>query len=266
MDDWRSYDDVAATYERIHAPRMAEPAADLIAAAGVTPGNRVLDVGTGTGVAAQAAIEAAGPDGLVVGIDVSGGMLDVGRRVRGGVRFAAASAIDLPFADATFDAVVANFVLSHFTRYETALYDILRVLRVGGRLAVSSWGPGEDELDRTWWELVQGVVQVEMLADIRKKTAPWWDRFADRTLLQETLFEAGLRRIGVEKHRYRFRYSIEEYIAGRAAWGPGRFVRQMLGPEAFERFLARTHDVFAERFPDPLTDLREVLIAAGTKT
>ena len=55
MDDWRSYDRTAETYERIHAPRFVEPARDLVALAGVRAGAKVLDVGTGTGVAAEVA-------------------------------------------------------------------------------------------------------------------------------------------------------------------------------------------------------------------
>src|SRR3972149_880572 len=57
MSDWRSYDNVAETYERVHAPRFAEVARDLASLAGAGPGARVLDVGTGTGVAAEAAGE-----------------------------------------------------------------------------------------------------------------------------------------------------------------------------------------------------------------
>ncbi len=56
MNDWRSYDEVAETYERVHAPRLLEVARELVALAEVGEGQRVLDVGTGTGVAAQAAV------------------------------------------------------------------------------------------------------------------------------------------------------------------------------------------------------------------
>ena len=49
MDDWRSYDAVAETYARVHAPRLAEPASDLVEIADVRQGWRVLDVGSGTG-------------------------------------------------------------------------------------------------------------------------------------------------------------------------------------------------------------------------
>ena len=121
MDDWRSYDGIAETYERINAPRLAQPAGDLVALAQPPHGGRVLDVGTGTGVAASAAASLLGPEGVPVGVDVSLGMLAQAARSRPSLRLAAAEAIDLPFRDATFDAVTANFVVSHFTKYQTAL-------------------------------------------------------------------------------------------------------------------------------------------------
>src|SRR6266508_4016803 len=73
--DWRSYDTVADAYARVHAPRTALVAKDLVEVAGVGPGDRVLDVGAGTGVAAQAAAEATGPEGLAVALDPSVPML-----------------------------------------------------------------------------------------------------------------------------------------------------------------------------------------------
>ena len=111
MDDWRSYDRTAVTYEKVHAPRFAEPARDLAALAGVTAGSKVLDVGTGTGVVAQVAQELGA---TAVGVDPSEGMLDVARSTRPGIEFLAAQAIDLPFVDGRFDVVLGNFVLAHF--------------------------------------------------------------------------------------------------------------------------------------------------------
>src|SRR5213592_2730518 len=73
--DWRTYDGIADSYARVHAPRMALPARDLVQFVGITASARVLDVGTGTGVVARAAAEAAGPDGIVAGVDQSVAML-----------------------------------------------------------------------------------------------------------------------------------------------------------------------------------------------
>lgn len=265
MDDWRSYDDIAETYERLHAAHMAEPARDLVALASPPPAGRALDVGTGTGVAAAEAAAAIGDGGLAVGVDVSLGMLSMGRRSRPGLRLAAAEAIDLPFRDGTFDVVTASFVISHFTKYETALFDMIRVLKPGGRLAVSAWADGMDDLQQTWRELAETVVQPELLNDALARAMPWRDRFADRARLEESLLAAGLRHIRSEAREYRFRYPLRDYVDGLGTWSSGRFVRQMVGPAAWESFLARAHDVFAERFADPVNDFRDAWLAVGTK-
>jgi ubiquinone/menaquinone biosynthesis C-methylase UbiE len=265
MNDWRSYDDVAETYERVHAARMGEVARDLVAMAEVGPGARVLDVGTGTGVAAAAAADAAGPDGLAVGVDVSVGMLATGRRARPGLRLVGGSAIDLPFRDRTFHAVVGNFVVSHFTKYQTALFDMLRVLRQGGRLGLTSWADKPDDLQKTWAELVESSVGPGLLADARRRAVPWAERFTDRTAIEETLIDAGLRHVRTERREYRFVYPLDEFVDGLGTWSTGRFVRSMVGEDGWARFLERAHATFAERFADPVNDFREVWLAVGTK-
>ena len=177
MDDWRSYDSVAETYARIHAPRLAEPARDLVELTGIEAGWRVLDVGTGTGVAAFAA---AGTGANVVGIDEAPGMLRVARSANGSFPVATAIAIDLPFRDGAFDALLANFVLAHFTKYKTALFDMKRVLRPGGRLGLTAWADAEDDLARTWLELVGTVVPPEVLQAAMDERLPWRERLRRR--------------------------------------------------------------------------------------
>jgi ubiquinone/menaquinone biosynthesis C-methylase UbiE len=262
MDDWRSYDSVAETYARIHAPRLAEPARDLVAITGVSGGQRVLDVGTGTGVAATAAAAAGGH---VVGIDEAQGMLVQARAADGGLRLAAAGVIDLPFRNGTFDTVLANFVIAHFTKYQTALHDMLRVLRPGGRLGVTAWSDGQDDLTRTWLELVETVVPREVLQPAMDERLPWRDRFRDRAALEETLMAAGVRQVRTEVRTYRFRYALDEYVEGLGTWATGRFVRSMLGESGWNAFLERARVAFAERFADPLNDRRDVLFATGVK-
>ncbi|MFB3737830.1 MAG: methyltransferase domain-containing protein [Candidatus Velamenicoccus archaeovorus] len=265
MEDWRSYDGVAEAYERIHAPRVREPARDLIALAAPPIGGRVLDVGSGTGVAAELARERVGDGGLAVGVDVSPGMLAVGHRARPALALAAAEAIDLPFRDGTFDAVTANFVVAHFAKYETALFDMLRVLKPGGRLALSSWADGPDELTKTWLEIVEGAVGPGLLADARAQAVPWADRFADRSFIEEVLLQAGLKHVRTEPREYRFTYPLDEYVEGLGTWVTGRFVRSMLGNGGWERLHERAREVFAQRFSDPVNDFRDVWLAVGTK-
>jgi ubiquinone/menaquinone biosynthesis C-methylase UbiE len=262
MNDWRTYDGVAETYERVHAPRLAEVARDLVHQIELAGGDRVLDVGTGTGVAAQAAVDAGA---AAVGIDESIGMLAIARRERPAVPVAAGEAIDLPFGPGRFDVVLGSFVLAHFDKVETALFDVARVLRTGGRVGFSSWTDGVDAYQQTWRELVEGVVPREMLAPAYAEAAPWHERFRSRTSVEEALIDAGFRSVRTEVVKYHWTYSLDDYLDGLQVWATGRFVREMLGDAGWASLRARARDTFSERFPDPLNDFREVILATATK-
>jgi demethylmenaquinone methyltransferase/2-methoxy-6-polyprenyl-1,4-benzoquinol methylase len=99
----------------------------------LAPGQRVLDVGAGTGVSTQ---ELAASGAYAVGLDLSIGMLQAGRRVRPGVPLLAGDALRLPFPDAAFDAVTISFALRNVVEPAVALRELARVTRPGGRLVV----------------------------------------------------------------------------------------------------------------------------------
>jgi ubiquinone/menaquinone biosynthesis C-methylase UbiE len=263
--DWRRYDSVAESYARVQQPRMVLPATDLVQLTDVAPGSRVLDVGSGTGAVARAASVAVGAEGLVIGVDPSLPMLAHAHEQAGGPRYAAAEAIDLPFRDGAFDAILAAFVLPHFTRYETALFDMLRVLAPGGKLGVSTWGPTEDEFQRAWREVCTQYAEPEVLRDAVATAMPWEERFADPERLKMALHDAGVRDILISRRQYRFQMTAEDYLTGRETAASGRFLRQMLGEELWQRLRARAREVFAERFDDRFFDFRDVIVAAGFK-
>jgi ubiquinone/menaquinone biosynthesis C-methylase UbiE len=261
MGDWRSYDDVAEIYERVHAPRFAEAARNLVGALGIGDGERVLDVGTGTGAAAA---EAARTGATVVGIDRSLPMLSVGRRERPALRLAAGEVIDLPFRDRAFDVVMGNFVLAHFTKVETALFDIRRVLRPQGRIGFTAWSDGKDAFQDAWLELVESVVPRDMLAPAYKAAAPGHDRFQRPGAIEEALRSGGFRSIRTERRRYQWTYARDDLVEGLGTWTVGRFVRNMLGETGWTSLMERTRAAFAERFPDPLNDFHDVVVAVGS--
>ncbi|HEV1997069.1 MAG TPA: methyltransferase domain-containing protein [Candidatus Dormibacteraeota bacterium] len=123
------YDGSAEAFARsAHAvyARLAEP---LVAAAAVQPGESVLDVATGTGAVGGRLA------GAVVGLDVSAEQLRQNPLTDKHV----GAAEHMPFADATFDVVVCGFGINHFTRPRIALDEVRRVLKPGGRLALSTW-------------------------------------------------------------------------------------------------------------------------------
>jgi len=136
----------AEVYEEFFLPalfqRWAEP---LVEAAQVAPGDRVLDVACGTGIAARATAARVGPQGAVVGVDINPGMLRVARTKAPGVQWLEARAEELPFENDDFDAVLCQFALMFFTDKGAALREMARVLKPGGSLAVAVW----DTLENT---------------------------------------------------------------------------------------------------------------------
>lgn len=133
----------AENYERYFVPAIGEPVARrLIAAARPVPGERVLDIACGTGIAARLAAEAVGPDGTVVGVDANPGMLDVARSVGPDhIDWYQAPAEEMPLADDAFDVVLCSMGLQFFADKDQALREARRVLAPGGRLLWCTPGP-----------------------------------------------------------------------------------------------------------------------------
>jgi SAM-dependent methyltransferase len=107
---------------------------DLLDAAAVGRGTRLLDVGTGPGVVALAA---AARGASVTGVDQSAAMVQIAAAA--GIHAVVAPVDQLPFEDASYDAVVAGFLLNHLARPAAAVDSLARVLRPGGRLALTVW-------------------------------------------------------------------------------------------------------------------------------
>jgi demethylmenaquinone methyltransferase/2-methoxy-6-polyprenyl-1,4-benzoquinol methylase len=122
--------------------------------AAVGPGARVLDVATGTGDQALELARRVAPGGLVVGADFSERMLELARAKAGGLgtasapgaggsvpagvelRFEAANALQLPYADDEFDAATVGFGARNFSDLSRGLAEMSRVVRPGGRVVV----------------------------------------------------------------------------------------------------------------------------------
>jgi ubiquinone/menaquinone biosynthesis C-methylase UbiE len=119
----------------------------VVAAAGLDDGGQALDVACGPGRNLPFLLDAVGPGGRVVGVDIAPAMLARARTRAGGAELIEADvSAGLPFGDATFDAVVSSFGLSCIPRISPALDEILRVLRPDGVLAVAdarmvNWRP-----------------------------------------------------------------------------------------------------------------------------
>jgi SAM-dependent methyltransferase len=178
----------AQTYDRLTGRATARLVVPLLEAAGVQSGTRLLDVACGPGhLAAGAAAKGA----KAVGVDAAEGMVAVARAGYADIEFLRGDAERLPFGDASFDAVVAGFVVNHLPCPERALAEFARVVRPGGRVAVTVWDrPGRMRLLGVLGEAVEGT---EGVCDPGLPSGgPDPFRFADDAALAALLAGAGL--------------------------------------------------------------------------
>jgi demethylmenaquinone methyltransferase/2-methoxy-6-polyprenyl-1,4-benzoquinol methylase len=131
------FDRIASVYDRMNSVmtagmhhRWRRRAVDL---ARVGPGSRALDVATGTG---DLAIELSARGAQVVGLDFSERMLELAREKAPGIEFVQGNALELPYADASFDAVTVGFGARNFSDLERGLGELARVTRPGGRVVI----------------------------------------------------------------------------------------------------------------------------------
>lgn len=227
----------------------------LVKAAAVRAGQRVLDVGTGTGVVA---ITAAREGARVTGVDPTPQLLDQAREnaaIAGvAAEFHQAGAEDLPFADASFDVVLSQFGHMFSPYAQRAADEMLRVLKPGGALVFSSWPPAEG------LGAVFQTIKAHMPAPPPGTDNPeeWGDpdvvrrRLGDR--VRDVAFDYQVMRSPALSLGH-FRLRMEQV-------GPGKMVAQSLPADVLATFRAGVETTLAPDFRDNIMHMRYLLVRA----
>lgn len=167
--------------------QMAEP---LLDATAVRSGTRLLDVCTGPGFIASVA---AARGARATGLDFSAAMIAEAKRRHPSVDFHEGDAEALPFAATTFDAVVMNFGLLHLARPDAAVAEARRVLRAGGRYALTVWSE-----EAVGFGLALKAIQQYGHSDVPLPEGPPFYRFSAPEEFQRTLRRAGFADVTVQ--------------------------------------------------------------------
>ena len=186
----------AENYQKFFVPAIGAPMAkDLIAIAGLQPGERVLDVACGTGVVTRLAAERVGTAGSATGLDIHPAMLAVAGSVTPpdmSINWQKANAESVPFPDGSFDVVLCQMGLQFVSGKLTALREMRRVLDVGGRAVINVPGPKPSLF----------AIMTDALARyFGPEAAAFGDRvfsMHDVDALEELLRSAGFREAGVQ--------------------------------------------------------------------
>ena len=180
--------------ERLYSTRDVLRRRGLVRAAlGARSGDRILDVGCGPGFYITELLEAVGRAGAVAGVDISADMLAVAAKRaagHGNVEFHEADAISLPVPDASFERAVCVQVLEYVRDVPTALREMHRVLRPGGRMVV--W-------DVDWatvsWHAIDRQEEAKAWADEQRELGDHGEFFFTVTQFCFTATDAASRRV-----------------------------------------------------------------------
>jgi SAM-dependent methyltransferase len=132
-----TWDSAASDYERI-SRHLADAIDHAVGRLAPRSGERILDVGTGTGLAARRVAEGGA---TAVGIDLGPELIEAARRLAPTIDFRVGDAEQLPFDDGSFDGAISTFGIMFVNRPDAAAAELARVCRNGGRVALVSWTP-----------------------------------------------------------------------------------------------------------------------------
>ncbi len=196
------------------------------------PGATVLDVACGTGASALPAAVAVGPSGRVIGVDLAEKLLTLARqkarqRGLGNVEFRQGDMTMLGYHDGAFDAVVCVFGIFFVKDMETLTADLWRMVKPGGRLAITTWGPRLfAPMYEKWNETVRAL-----RADLVTGFNPW-DRITTPDAVQRLFADAAVPDAEVRSEAGSQLIDEPDDVWTVAAGSGLRWVIEQMGPDA----------------------------------
>ena len=259
------FSQAASTYDRIGPGIFSYFGQRLVDVAEIAAGANVLDIAAGRGALLFPAAAKVGPTGHVTAIDFSPDMVretakDIESRKLSHSEIRQMDAEQLTFSDESFDRVVCSFALWMFAQPARVLQEFYRVLRCGGRVALSTWAV--DNPFQLWChEVLRPYAPATAAAS---KNDP---KFDTPSQLDTALHQAGFQNIRITVEENDFVYASEEQY-WQSLWSAGiRRQLEKMTPALLEQAKSEVfRKLQAIKKPDGFPKLSRALFAVGTKT
>jgi len=244
------WDKAAAHYERYWQDQLEPAQTALLDMAALTRGERVLDVACGTGLVTLRAARDVGPDGEVIGTDISEEMIATASALARAQRtenvsFVRMDAEALDFPSGSFDVTLCALGLMYAPSPEGAIKEMYRVTKSGGRAVCAVWG----ERRLCGWASIFPIVD----ARVQSEVCPMFFRIGTGDALRLAFIDAGFRNISLRRLQTTLIYANDSeacaaaFVGGPVALAYGRF----------------TDDVKAQAHQDYLDSIREYRVGDG---
>jgi ubiquinone/menaquinone biosynthesis C-methylase UbiE len=204
------WNEVAPRYHHDWASRSIGPfksTSKLLGLANIKRDSRVLDLACGTGIVTRMLSSKIGPQGLVVGVDISSGPLKIAKRWSSGrknMEFVNSDIEKLSFKE-KFDSVTCQYGLMFLPHPQTALQNIRKILKNGGTIAVAVHG---DKNSVPYFSCVRDAI-LKFVPDFIPPGTPNFDRFGTKDSLKKEFAKAGYKKIKI--HEFNFSYKAGRF-------------------------------------------------------
>ena len=271
LREWRD----SAQFWQKHAQtirNMFAPLTDaLIEDAGITEGDRVLDVAAGPGEPSLTITEVVGPSGLVTCTDavpdmVAAAKIEAGRRHVTNIEFKRCDATSLPFPDHQFDAAVSRLGVMFFPDPVLGMREMLRVTRAGGHVSLVVWAGSQLN---PFSYIVTDVVARHMNEPPAPPCAPGAFKYAEPGALAADLTKAGAKSVRERLFKFEMKAPIspDEFWTMRSETsGTLREKLMKLDDQKRHEIGARVQEAVREYFPNnQMSFPAQMIIVTGTR-